>query len=199
MPRKFNVAVSGGRDDFAHTHINDIGLQPCAHATTGAMGFNVVLGGYMSPKRVAESIDMDLWVPDDVDVVVELTTAILRIFRDEGGRKDRQKARLMWLVETYGAVQDVAAHPGEAAHPRCDPSYKARILAEMASYVRRFWARCLDEQISPLLRLRPLEYSATHALVCPTLHGTGPRPREAVRAAAAAALFRAAWGTRARE
>ncbi len=58
LPRKFNVAVSGGRDDFAHTHINDIGLQPCVHATTGEMGFNVVLGGYMSIKRVAESVDM---------------------------------------------------------------------------------------------------------------------------------------------
>ena len=56
LPRKFNVAVSGGRDDYAHTHINDIGLQPCKHATTGEMGFNVILGGYMSIKRVAESV-----------------------------------------------------------------------------------------------------------------------------------------------
>lgn len=38
LPRKFNVAVSGSRDDFAHTHINDIGLQPHVHATTGARG-----------------------------------------------------------------------------------------------------------------------------------------------------------------
>ena len=29
LPRKFNIAVSGSRDDFAHTHINDIGLA-CA-------------------------------------------------------------------------------------------------------------------------------------------------------------------------
>lgn len=50
LPRKFNIAVSGSRDDYAHTHINDIGLQPCAHAETGEMGFNVVLGGYMSIK-----------------------------------------------------------------------------------------------------------------------------------------------------
>jgi len=27
LGRKFNVAISGSRDDFAHTHINDIGLQ----------------------------------------------------------------------------------------------------------------------------------------------------------------------------
>ena len=44
------------RDDFAHTHINDIGFIPVAHSETGEMGFNVVLGGYMSIKRVAESV-----------------------------------------------------------------------------------------------------------------------------------------------
>ena len=27
LPRKLNVAISGSRDDYAHTHINDIGLQ----------------------------------------------------------------------------------------------------------------------------------------------------------------------------
>lgn len=42
LPRKFNIAISGSRDDFAHTHINDIGMQPCAHAETGEMGFNIV-------------------------------------------------------------------------------------------------------------------------------------------------------------
>merc|ERR1719486_1535651 len=119
MPRKFNVAVSGSRDDFAHTHINDIGLQPAAHGETGEMGFNVVLGGYMSTKRVAESIDMNVWLPARVDAVVELATAILRIFRDEGDRKDRQKARLMWLVEDMGVEE-----------------YSKAIKAEVESYGR---------------------------------------------------------------
>lgn len=49
LPRKFNIAVSGSRDDFSHTHINDIGLQPCPHAATGEMGFNVVLGVSVAP------------------------------------------------------------------------------------------------------------------------------------------------------
>jgi len=102
LPRKFNIAISGSRDDYAHTHINDIGLQPCAHAETGEMGFNVVLGGYMSIKRVAESIPGNMWIKADRNSVVTLCEAILRIFRDEGERKDRQKARLMWLVEKYG-------------------------------------------------------------------------------------------------
>mmetsp|Transcript_15448 Transcript_15448/g.18313 ORF Transcript_15448/g.18313 Transcript_15448/m.18313 type:complete len:608 (+) Transcript_15448:75-1898(+) len=102
LPRKFNIAISGSRDDYAHTHINDIGLQPCRHAETGVMGFNVVLGGYMSIKRIAESIDSKMWIPSDRTSVVALCEAILRIFRDEGERKNRQKGRLMWLVEKYG-------------------------------------------------------------------------------------------------
>lgn len=119
MPRKFNIAVSGSRDDYAHTHINDIGLQPVAHAKTGVMGFNVVLGGYMSIKRVAESHKMNLWIPSDTNSVVTLCEAILRIFRDESDRKDRQKARLIWLVEQYGI-----------------PEFKDAIIKEMNSYNR---------------------------------------------------------------
>lgn len=119
LPRKFNIAISGSRDDFAHTDINDIGLVPVAHAETGEMGFNVVLGGYMSIKRVAESIDSKMWIPSDRNSVLTLCEAILRIFRDEGDRKDRQKARLMWLVEKYGVDE-----------------FKAEVVKEIESYDR---------------------------------------------------------------
>ena len=119
LPRKFNIAVSGSRDDYAHTHINDIGLVPCKHAETGVMGFNVVLGGYMSIKRVAESIPANMWIPADRESVVTLSEAILRIFRDESERKDRQKARLMWLVEKYGVAE-----------------FKQEVIKEINSYGR---------------------------------------------------------------
>ncbi|GAX28282.1 ferredoxin-nitrite reductase [Fistulifera solaris] len=105
LPRKFNIAISGSRDDYAHTHINDIGLVPVPHAQSGVMGFNVVLGGYMSIKRVAESVDANMWIPADRNSVVTLCEAVLRLFRDESDRKDRQKARLLWLVEKYGVAE----------------------------------------------------------------------------------------------
>lgn len=119
LPRKFNIAISGSRDDYAHTHINDIGLQPCPHAETGEMGFNVVLGGYMSIKRVAESLDSNMWIAADRESVITLCEAILRIFRDEGERKNRQQARLIWLVEKYGI----------------EP-FKAKVIEEVESYDR---------------------------------------------------------------
>jgi len=154
LPRKFNIAVSGSRDDFAHTHINDIGFQPCVHATTGEMGFNIVLGGYMSTKRVAEAIDMNVWIPADVEIAVELSRAILRIFRDEGGRKDRQTARLMWLVESYGAVTEVDGHP------RCHPGYREAVLADITSYGTGFEKRVEEMQPRPTT---PYERSASPA------------------------------------
>ena len=143
MPRKFNIAISGSRDDFAHTHINDIGLQPCAHAETGEMGFNVVLGGYMSSKRVAESVDMGLWVPADIGCVEALTTAILRHFRDNSDRKNRQKARLMWLVETFGEVTEVDGHA------RAHPSYKEMIVTELKAMAGGYDKVVADQQPRP--------------------------------------------------
>jgi len=119
LPRKFNICVSGSRDDYAHTHINDIGLVPTEHAETGEMGFNVVLGGYMSIKRVAASIHSNMWIKSDMETVVTFCEAILRIFRDEADRKDRQKARLMWLVEKYGVEE-----------------WKAAVIKEIDSYDR---------------------------------------------------------------
>ena len=52
-------------DDFAHTHINDIGLVPVKHAVSDKMGFNVMLGGYFSIKRAAGSIPMNVWIPEE--------------------------------------------------------------------------------------------------------------------------------------
>ena len=40
----------------------------------------------MSIKRVAESVDLDVWIPATVEATTDLTAAILRIFRDQGGR-----------------------------------------------------------------------------------------------------------------
>ena len=50
---------------------------------------------FASIKRVAESVHTDLWVKGDVGSVENLCDCILELFRDEGERKDRQKARLI--------------------------------------------------------------------------------------------------------
>eukprot|EP01036_Dinobryon_divergens_P027781 gene27781-36608_t len=113
LPRKFNIAISGSRDDFAHTHINDIGLIPVPHKVTGKIGFNVMLGGYFSIKRAAASIPMAVWIPEED--AFDLCRAILRFYRDNGSRGDRQKTRLLWLIEELGMDRFRAAVSEEMA------------------------------------------------------------------------------------
>jgi ferredoxin-nitrite reductase len=98
LPRKWNVSVVGTHDLFEHPHINDLAFMPATK--DGVLGFNVLVGGFFSATRCAEAIPMDAWVP--VSGVVPLTHAILTAFRDFGSRANRQKCRMMWLIEDMG-------------------------------------------------------------------------------------------------
>ncbi|KAL4420573.1 hypothetical protein ABPG75_010229 [Micractinium tetrahymenae] len=59
LPRKINIGISSSRDDYAHCHINDVGLKAVRDPTSGEVGFNVELGGYFSIKRNVMSIRKD--------------------------------------------------------------------------------------------------------------------------------------------
>lgn len=122
LPRKFNICVSGSRDDFAHTHINDIGLVPMA-AADGEIGFNVVVGGMFSIKRDAEAVPMDAWLTQAQ--VTPFCKALLEVFRDQGDRKVRQKTRLMYMIDQWGAdgLRDRVVNQmgGEALAPAVIP------------------------------------------------------------------------------
>ncbi|MBF2098068.1 MAG: ferredoxin--nitrite reductase, partial [Gloeomargaritaceae cyanobacterium C42_A2020_066] len=98
LPRKFNIAVAGCRDNSVHAEINDLAFVPAPRE--GVLGFNVLVGGFFSAKRCAETVGLDAWVaPDEV---VDLCGAVLRVYRDHGLRLNRQKARLMWLIDEWG-------------------------------------------------------------------------------------------------
>jgi ferredoxin-nitrite reductase len=99
LPRKINICVSSTRDDFPHTHINDLGFQ-AALAPGGEVVFNVELGGYFSIKRNIMSIPMGYSVTREQ--LTPFCIALLQVFRDHGPRTDRQKTRLIWLIEEVG-------------------------------------------------------------------------------------------------
>ncbi|CAL6349736.1 unnamed protein product [Bathycoccus prasinos] len=100
LGRKWNVCVVGSSDYFEHPELNDLAFVPAKNETTGEMGFNVLVGGFISSARAAEAIPLDAWVPESD--VVAMTHAILTTFRDYGHRGNRQKARMMWLVDEMG-------------------------------------------------------------------------------------------------
>lgn len=99
LPRKFNIAVEGGRDNSVHAEINDIAFVPAYRE--GVLGFNVLVGGFFSARRCEAAVPLDAWV-EPSDDVVSLSRAILEVFRDHGSRANRQKSRLMWLIDDWG-------------------------------------------------------------------------------------------------
>ncbi|MEH1802896.1 MAG: ferredoxin--nitrite reductase [Nostoc sp.] len=127
LPRKFNIAIAGGRDNSVHAEINDLAFVPAfkeagEQGSRGAgeqrsrgageqnllsadshdkiFGFNVLVGGFFSAKRCEAAIPLNAWVaPEDV---VALCRAVLEVYRDHGLRANRQKSRLMWLIDEWG-------------------------------------------------------------------------------------------------
>lgn len=101
LPRKFNIAIAGGRDNCIHAEINDLAFVPAYK--NELLGFNVVVGGFFSAKRCEPAIPLNVWVTPDQ--VVAVCRAILEVYRDHGLRANRQKARLMWLIDEWGIEQ----------------------------------------------------------------------------------------------
>jgi ferredoxin-nitrite reductase len=114
LPRKFNIAIAGGRDNSVHAEINDLAFVPAFKNSAECrvlsaesfshseliFGFNVIVGGFFSAKRCEAAIPLNAWVaPEDV---VAVSRAILEVYRDYGLRANRQKSRLMWLIDEWG-------------------------------------------------------------------------------------------------
>lgn len=64
LPRKINICISPTRDDFPHTHINDLGFQAVVNGD-GEVVYNVEVGGYFSIKRNVTSIPLGISVTKD--------------------------------------------------------------------------------------------------------------------------------------
>jgi ferredoxin-nitrite reductase len=102
LPRKFNVTITGCRENCCHTETQDLALVPASFAGDGGrvVGFNVLVGGKQGSGGYTPALPLDAFVaPDEAaDVCAE----IVGIFRDFGPREQRTKARLRFLIEDKG-------------------------------------------------------------------------------------------------
>jgi ferredoxin-nitrite reductase len=124
LPRKFNIALCGCRDNSVHAEINDLAFVPAFK--NGRLGFNVLVGGFFSARRCAEAIGLDVWV--DPRDVVPLCEAVLLVYRDHGLRANRQKARLMWLIDEWGLEKFRAAVERQTGHPLLRAAEKDEVV-----------------------------------------------------------------------
>ncbi|HEY0388249.1 MAG TPA: hypothetical protein VGC71_07405 [Gaiellales bacterium] len=97
LPRKFKVSVSACVHRCAQHEINDIGL--IAVDKDGVIGYDVWVGGGLGASAKMGR-RLDVFVPPDE--AVDVCRVITEIFRDEGKRTKRTRARIKFLVDEWG-------------------------------------------------------------------------------------------------
>lgn len=120
LPRKFKIAFSGCPHDYGLTPIHDIGA--IAVEREGRRGFRIVVGGGLgAAPRVAELFDE--FVPEDE--FLRTADAIVRVFDRTGNRKNKNKARLKFVIATLGigefrrlVAEELATLPPAATYPK---------------------------------------------------------------------------------
>ncbi|ABX04389.1 MAG TPA: ferredoxin--nitrite reductase [Herpetosiphon sp.] len=129
LPRKYKVSVAGGGLDATQAPINDLSFTPGRKEIDGeiVLGYNVWVGGGLSHEpHLAQNIDV--FVPADLDAVVEIARAITLVYRDFGYREKRNHARLKYLIADWGAerfreeVVNYLGHPLERAATDVPPA-----------------------------------------------------------------------------
>lgn len=98
LPRKFKSAISGNaRQDVVH-EINDLAFIGVEHPELGP-GFECYVGGGLSTNpMLAQSLGAFV----TLEQVPEVWAGVVRIFRDYGYRRLRNRARLKFLVAEWG-------------------------------------------------------------------------------------------------
>ena len=102
LPRKFNVTITGCRDNCTHAETQDLALVPATQLQDDVEvhGFNVLVGGKLGSGGYRIASPLNVFVPPEQ--AAEVCRAIVLMFRDHGLREARNKARLAFLLEQCG-------------------------------------------------------------------------------------------------
>jgi ferredoxin-nitrite reductase len=116
LPRKFNVSITGCRENCTHAETQDIALVPATKSTDGESvpGFNVLVGGKNGSGGYTVATPLDVFV--EPEEAVALCDAIVLLFRDHGSRDARNKIRLAFLLEEWGIAKFRVALEARLGH-----------------------------------------------------------------------------------
>ena len=117
LPRKFNVSFDGGGSISVVADTNDIGFSAVevgeGQDVPAGVYFRVLLCGITGHKQFASDCGV-LLRPDQA---VAVAAAMIRVFAENGDRTDRKKARLKYLVDTWGVERFLAETEKRLAFP----------------------------------------------------------------------------------
>ncbi len=97
MPRKYKIAFSGSGKDSGLATVNDLGF--IAKIKDGEEGFKVYVGGGMGSKSRTGDVLEEFVNPSEVPYIAQ---AVKRVFYKYGNRKNRNRARLRFLIRRIG-------------------------------------------------------------------------------------------------
>jgi ferredoxin-nitrite reductase len=102
LPRKFNVTITACKEACTHAEAQDIALTPATKEIDGqeVKGFNIAVGGKMGSGGFRIASPLNLFVA--AENAAAICSHIVLIFRDHGARELRTKARLAFLIESWG-------------------------------------------------------------------------------------------------
>jgi len=119
LPRKFKVAFAGCPEDCMATAINDVGLR--AKIVDDAKGFSMTVAGGLGALPVEARLLHEFIPADDI---VRRVEAVIRVFNVHGNRKNKNMARLKFVMRGRGfewlrdaieeQYQDILANGGIA-------------------------------------------------------------------------------------
>ncbi len=102
LPRKFNVAFDGGNSISALEDTNDIGFKAvkveAGHGFEEGVYFRMALGGITGHGDLARDTGL-LLKPEEC---IPLTKAIVMVYVANGDRGNRKKARLKYVLDSWG-------------------------------------------------------------------------------------------------
>lgn len=108
LPRKFNIAFDGGGTISAVADTNDIGFEAVrvveGKAVPAGVYFRMALGGITGHGDFARDVGI-LLKPEQC---VPMAAAVVRVFIDNGDRTDRRKARLKYVLDSWGLEKYMA-------------------------------------------------------------------------------------------
>jgi len=96
LPRKWNVAVAGSKDNFL-LH-NDLIFHPVKKGNID--GFSIWVGGVLSSVMNKYAIPLNAWIPEED--ICHIAGIICKIWRNNGERNIRQKGRFRFYLDAIG-------------------------------------------------------------------------------------------------
>ncbi len=125
LPRKFKIAFSACPHDKGLVPIHDLGAT--AVMKDGKRGFKVTVGGGLGASPFIAQV-LEEFVPEEE--LLRVSEAVIRIFDRMGNRKNRNKARIKFVVKQLGmdefrrvVQEEIAALPPAEKQGYLDPDW----------------------------------------------------------------------------